>query len=482
MEESAVAVREKIAAVKEKGQKKTVRSLGLDALRGLAIIGMVFSGVFPHEEPWPAWMFHAQVRPPDFTYTPDVPGITWVDLVFPFFIFAMGAAFPLALSKKVKTGQGKVILNTLQRGALLVFFAIVLRHVNPGFLKGELWLNYFTGIIVFLSFFLFFMRFKIDKRKVFLLRLVGLAIILTSIALHSEFTTLDFNLYRQDIIILVLANMAVFGALIWVFTKDNLMLRLGILAVFAGIWLTRDYEGSYSQAVFTFHPTLSWFYQFAFLKYLNVIIPGTILGDLLLKSAKDNSNLSISKNSKYLIFIAAGLLVVNLYGLFTRQLLFTFIADTILCLAGAAIVRKFTTGKELLFKKLFYWGVFWLFLGLAFEPLDGGIKKDPSSFSFWFLTSGLAFFTYIACEIVSIYKPQNKVWKSVIQTGQNPMVAYTAGSFVILPVIYFSGISEVLNYLRDVNLYLGIAKALVVTAGVVWLTSYTTRRKWFWKT
>lgn len=32
------------------------------------------------------WMFHAQTPPPTYAFNPDVPGITWVDLVFPFFL------------------------------------------------------------------------------------------------------------------------------------------------------------------------------------------------------------------------------------------------------------------------------------------------------------------------------------------------------------------------------------------------------------
>lgn len=482
MQETITLVKKRTTVVAATVRRTTTRVLGLDALRGLAILGMVFSGVFPHEEPWPAWMFHAQVGPPDFLYDPATPGITWVDLVFPFFIFTMGAAFPLALTKRLNTDKRAAVLDMLTRGALLVFFAIVLRHTNPGFLKAGLLVNYLTGVVVFMAFFLVFMRFNLPKSSIYQLRIAGFSLIFLVISLHNVFTPLNFDLYQQDIIILVLANMAVFGALIWVLSKNNLMLRLGILAFFAGIWLTKDYSGSYAQTIFKFHPNLSWFYQFAFLKYLNIIIPGTILGDLLIRRKNDSYKKKLTADKMYLVLIGIGLLFANLYGLFSRDLLFTFIADLLLCSFGVLIVSKYNQGKELLLKKAFYWGVFWLFLGLAFEPMDGGIKKDPSSFSFWFLTSGLAFFTYIICEIIAVYKPDNIAWKSIIHAGQNPMVAYVAGSFVILPLLYFTRISAVFDYLRESNIYLGIIKSIVVTLGVVWLTSFTTRRKWFWKT
>lgn len=99
------------------------RNYSIDLLRGLAIIGMVLAAVVPWLADWPGWMYHAQVGPPDFKFNPNNPGITWVDLVFPFFLFAMGAAFPLALRNKLESKQYKVMVTgLLRRGLLLVFF------------------------------------------------------------------------------------------------------------------------------------------------------------------------------------------------------------------------------------------------------------------------------------------------------------------------------------------------------------------------
>ena len=59
------------------------RAQALDALRGLAILGMVFSGIIPFDRPLPRWMFHAQEPPaPDaaggiaHAYNPRVAGLT----------------------------------------------------------------------------------------------------------------------------------------------------------------------------------------------------------------------------------------------------------------------------------------------------------------------------------------------------------------------------------------------------------------------
>jgi len=131
------------------------RSSALDALRGLAIIGMVLSGTVAPT--LPAWMYHAQVGPrSNFNFDPTIFGITWVDLVFPFFLFAMGAAFPLALGRKLDKGATVTSLlpAILKRVFLLVLFAVAIYHCSPYRLGGG-W-NYALAILAFGLFFISF--------------------------------------------------------------------------------------------------------------------------------------------------------------------------------------------------------------------------------------------------------------------------------------------------------------------------------------
>ncbi|AKQ47741.1 hypothetical protein TH63_14535 [Rufibacter radiotolerans] len=461
------------------------RALGLDALRGIAIIGMVFSGVFPHEAPWPGWMFHAQVGPPSFTHTPDVPGITWVDLVFPFFLFSMGAAFPLAMGRKLQEGKlPEVLVNVLKRGALLVFFALMIRHLNWFGLQGPGWVNQLTSLVAFGCFFLVFMRFpSLSSVRATGVKLIGFAVIAALLWAHAFYTDFTFDKSRNDIIIVVLANMAVFGSFIWIVTQNNLLLRMGALAFFAAVWLTHDLEGSWTNAIWGFHPALGWMYQFSFLKYLCIVLPGSVLGDLMIRYRSNQEPAQEEGPSKILLgLLCLSLIVVNLYGLYTRQLGLTLTLDAVLSAAALWLVRKPASPQGELFRQLVGWGVFLLFLGLAMEPYGGGIKKDPSSFSFWFLTSGLAFFAYILCDLVSSRFSQNLVWKSIIQTGQNPMVAYVATAFLISPLLALTHGADVLAALRDVNIYLGVVKSIFITGAVVAATAYTTRKGWFWRT
>ena len=111
---------------------KNLRAESLDSLRGFAIFMMVLSGSILT---WvlPAWMAHAQCPPPTGTFDKSVYGITWVDLVFPFFLFSMGAAYPFAIGSRIKRGAGKgrLIIDSIWRFIKLAYFALFLYHINP---------------------------------------------------------------------------------------------------------------------------------------------------------------------------------------------------------------------------------------------------------------------------------------------------------------------------------------------------------------
>ena len=47
-------------------------------------------------------------------------------------------------------------------------------------------------------------------------------------------------------------------------------------------------------------------------------------------------------------------------------------------------------------RKLFVAGAYLLMLGLFFEAYEGGIRKDDSTYSYYFVTAGLAFMAMIA--------------------------------------------------------------------------------------
>jgi len=78
---------------------------------------------------WPWWTYHI---------APGEQGMTYVDVVFPAFLFIVGMAIPLALNKRRAKGDStlKLIYHTIVRSLSLVVIGLLImngREVNPGF-------------------------------------------------------------------------------------------------------------------------------------------------------------------------------------------------------------------------------------------------------------------------------------------------------------------------------------------------------------
>lgn len=461
------------------------RADALDALRGLAILLMILSGSIPFGGMLPDWMYHAQLPPPTHKFNPNLPGLTWVDLVFPFFLFAMGTAFPFALSKKIKSGVSnfKISLQILERGLLLAGFAIFIQHFKPYALNpsptNQDWL---IGILGFILLFALYLRFpnSVNKKIVYAVRITGIIITVLMLANLSYPNDSSFSLGRSDIIILVLANTAFFGSLIWLFTKENLLLRLGILGFLIAFRLTQSIDGSWNNWLWDFSP-FPWLYKLYYLQYLFIVIPGTIIGDILYKWFNSESKYEIydSKNSAVLITVVTfAIIICNLIFLQSRMLVVNLIVNLILLIVIYFIIKN---QNDSLIKTLFNWGSYWVLLGLTFEAFEGGIKKDQSTLSYYFLTTGLAIFCYIFLSTIIDYFKKKKMFGLIINSGQNPMIAYVAGSLFWMPVLELTNLSSVLNLLL-VNPWLGFFKGVIFTFLVAVTASFFTSKKLFWRT
>ena len=245
------------------------RAYTVDLLRGLAIVGMVLSGQILWHAELPAWLFHAQVPPPSFRFDPSVPGITWVDLVFPFFLFSMGAAFPLALRRRLEQrGESVALILTVvaRRWALLALFAIALANLRSG-VTGTLpgWGSSLLQLAGWGCFCALFMRFgRLSDRQNRMVCLAGVAGIAALLAAARWIWGLPVSAERSDVIILVLANMALFGSLVWLYTRNNLLARLGVLALLAALRLGSGVEGSWNEALWNWSPA-PWLFRFDYL-------------------------------------------------------------------------------------------------------------------------------------------------------------------------------------------------------------------------
>jgi len=488
----------------ERVGERSNRSSALDALRGLAIIGMVLSGTIA--ETLPAWMYHAQVGPRSgFNFDPTIFGITWVDLVFPFFLFAMGAAIPLAMSRKLDKGAKiqSLFPPILKRVFLLVLFAVAIYYTNPYRLAGS-W-NYALALLAFGLFFISFVRIPaLSEKANSRLNWLGIALLICLIAFNvisqPDVFKQGFKLSHNDIIILILANMALFGTLSWLFTRHSILSQLGILALFFAFRLTVDADGTWNQWIWNFNPMQflpeslksalyinnGWLYQMDFLKYLFIVIPGTIAGDILVTWFTDNDTLKSklpSKNAINLtIIVMFAFVLSNLICLYSRFLVLNLVLNVAFGIVAYYLLRNPKHSLSRLYFRLFQWGIFWLLLGTVFEAFEGGIRKDHATMSYFFVTTGLAIFTLIFFSVVMDYFVNKSLFRYVAEIGQNPMLAYVAGTFLVVPVLALVGLMPHINKLYEISPWMGIAKGLIITGGMMAVTVFTVRKKWFWKT
>ncbi len=453
------------------------RNQSLDTLRGFAILAMVLSssiafGILP------GWMYHAQVPPPKHVYDPALPGITWVDLVFPFFLFSMGAAFPLAFRKKIAAGMTgwELFRFAAKRFLLLVFFAIFTLQLRAWVIEkdpGDL-----SNSLSILAFGLLFLMYIDTSRRNIYWKIAGyfsfaVAAFLLFFIPYQQGKTFDPS--KSDIIIIVLANMAFFGSLIWYFTRNNIMARMAILPFILAIFLAAKVEGSWNKIVFDFTPA-DWMYKFYYLKYLFIIIPGSIVGDWI----ADNTSKSKIFNSRINWILAGSLLaiiILNTVLLYTRDLTINLLLSGFLL----AIVLWYNKYLSLSYQKILNLGAALLLLGLFLEATEGGIKKDPSTFSYYFVTGGLAICALLFFELTEWHRLFRQPAKFLALVGQNPMVAYVSGNLLLLPLLKITGGITILNMMQD-NIPAGIFRGFLFTSIVAIITVWFTKQKWFWKT
>ncbi|MFN0256146.1 DUF5009 domain-containing protein [Pedobacter ureilyticus] len=454
----------------------------LDAFRGLAILCMVLSSSIAFGDMMPAWMFHAQTPPPTHIFNPNLPGITWVDLVFPFFLFSMGAAIPLALNKKADTEPfHKIFIQLFTRLVLLAFFAIFTFHARAWVMeKTPSTLTHLISIAAFVCLFLIYGNWNsfINTKLAIAFKAIGIILAIAFLGFYS-FAYGDFSLAKSDIIIIVLANMAFFGGLIWYFTRKLPIWRIAVLPFVMAVFLASKEDGSINQMVFNTTPA-DWLYKFYYLKYLFIIIPGTFAGEWFIKESRNENTEQASKKVLSLIaVIAIALVFVNLWGLFTRTLEINLFINILGCACLLLLARDVKQSE--LINRIITAGAYLLVLGLFFEAYEGGIKKDFSTYSYYFVCSGLSFLTLLAFSLMEKLGYLKAVTNFLAANGKNPMIAYTAGNLFLIPLLKITTLSTFLDAMNT-SAFIGFARGVIFTGIVALITVLFTRLKFFWKT
>jgi heparan-alpha-glucosaminide N-acetyltransferase len=103
------------------------RIMSIDAVRGLVMFTMIFVNDLAGNDIVPDWMNHFSDRHASGS------GMTFVDLVFPGFLFIVGMSIPFALGSRLAKGEspGKILLHILGRTLSLLLLGIMMVNESP---------------------------------------------------------------------------------------------------------------------------------------------------------------------------------------------------------------------------------------------------------------------------------------------------------------------------------------------------------------
>lgn len=454
------------------------RYLSLDFLRGLSIFGMVFSAIIPHGN-LPAWMYHIQNPPPTHALDMTVAGISWVDLVFPVFIFCMGVAIPIAGKRRIeKSVDGKATASflgaTFERFIMLWLFSYI--YVFLSYSNVDDWKAQLLTILGFAALFPLYM---VSKKKSTLLRLVGLILVCGIITIgHYAFGEV-ISVQRRGIIIFLLAFIYFFGSLAWYFTRDSGRKR--ILAISIVLVITIITQQLDLPAKAYANPAIRWWFNPEYIYFLLILLPATMIGEHIIKR-QDEDSITPAKESKIvepLYYLLTFAVVVWLVYAFYKQIWLANFITTALSVTILVFIGKKHLPK---YNYMIVMTAVLLLLGFIFEPLDGGIKKVPCTISYCFITCAISIMLLIVCDYLCKIAPKGFLTKIFTGAGSNPLMSYIAFDNLVMPFMKLTGIIYLYRaaYPPDMP-WIGTIRAFIITLITMWIVSLFSRKKIYWK-
>jgi predicted acyltransferase len=117
-------IKEKIMKIKEDLYNQRIFSI--DALRGITIFVMIFVNELASIKEVPKWMRHMPA---------EADAMTFVDLVFPSFLFIVGMSVPFAFNARLMKGDStkKIWIHTLKRAFALIVLGVFMVNAAEGF-------------------------------------------------------------------------------------------------------------------------------------------------------------------------------------------------------------------------------------------------------------------------------------------------------------------------------------------------------------
>ena len=470
------------------------RLLSLDMLRGLSIFGMVFSAIIPSGV-LPPWMYHIQNPPPTHNLDMAQAGITWVDMVFPIFIFCMGVAIPLSGRAKIAAGKSakEYFKELFTRFFMLWGFAYLCVLLNMSSCGGAL--AQLLTLAGFCALFPLYLQSSKGRAIKWPLRAAGILLCLLLIFIGERLYGFNISLGRRSIIIFLLAFLYLFGGAIWYLTRERLNLRALIFALLLLFTLVTQYLEL--PATTYANPNIRWWFNMEEFYFLLLLLPATYVGDLLSGSKAPAETAAQAKGGKGALRVlleGALSLIILLFCTWTLYFLYKIYRPEF----NAALSRESLISLNLLincallplmgigtarlwprFKGVFAIAALFLLWGLLMDPLDNGIKKVPCTISYCFVSFGISALLLIALNFAAQIR-SNPLQRIFAGAGANPLMSYVAYYILLLPILKLTGI---MTWLQEITAspLAGVARAALLVLISMWIVSLFSQKRIFWR-
>ena len=459
------------------------RAFSLDALRGFFLLTMTLGFTTGTAKFYPEWMFHRQQ--PWGAETPlDVAGISWRDLAYASFLFTMAAALPLTMSRQMEKGalEIQIVLAAVKRWALLFFYALLIGHSNTYFL-GYTQTARVLSIVGFVVMAMVFTRRRADwdEGKYRIVNRAGWLLAIAFLALTPLTYGKTFSFDRNDDIIVGLAFASLIGIVLWYFTRENLNARLAALGVAVALYLGAKGDGWISQ--WWWDAKFPWLFSAQRLVLLAVVVPGTIMGDIILRwmrSAEDGEGARGWSRMRVtgLTLLTLAFTPLVTVGMYNRWVGLTTLLCAAMLVGGAFLVYAPVTATERMMRSMFIWAGIWLMLGLFLDPFENGIRKIPDTLSYFFTITGTTSMLLIALTGI-VDGLRRRKWVSVfIDLGHNPLLLY------VMYTILINSALELIPPLRGVlrgSFGEAMVRSLLSVGLVIVIVRAMSRKRIYWR-
>jgi len=154
-------------------QLTAARILSIDALRGITILVMIFVNELAGVRDVPAWMKHMPA---------DADAMSFVDVVFPAFLFIVGMAIPFAINRRFEKGDNlfQVQLHILFRTVGLLVLGFFLVNTEGGYDEKAMGMSInLWALLFFVAAILVWKQYRTsNKIVVYILRAIGFLVLI----------------------------------------------------------------------------------------------------------------------------------------------------------------------------------------------------------------------------------------------------------------------------------------------------------------